>query len=154
MSDPLTVEPGVVEPRRVEFAGESFAIADRIGLMPLMRFAKVAQSGIDTNEMGALAAMLDLLEQSIAPQDWRRFNDHADKVRADGDTLMTVVKEVITALSARPTSRPSDSSDGPPPTNASSAGDSSSQVIDDMERRGRPDLALIVSMAQESRASA
>ena len=138
----------------VTFGGESFTVADRIGLMPLMRFAKHAQAGVDANEMAGLAALLDLLEQCIAPQDWQRFNDHADKVRADGDQLMVVVKDVIEVLSARPTSRPSDSSDGPSTTSVSSAGDSSTQVITRLEAQGRPDLALIVSMREESRASA
>lgn len=138
----------------VEFAGERFTIADRIGLMPLMRFAKVAQRGVDSNELEGLTAMYDLLEQCIADQDWQRFQAHADKVRADGDQLMAVVKDVMEALSRRPTSRPSDSSDGPSTASTSSAVDSSSQVIARLEREGRPSLALMVQRAQGWRASA
>lgn len=137
----------------VDFAGESFRTADRIGVMPLMRFAKVAQAGVDANEMAGLAAMYDLLEQCIDPADWLRFQAHADKVRADGDELMAVVKAVIEALSDRPTSRPSDSSDGPSTTSTSSLADSSSQVIVDFERKGRPQLAAQVLLAQQARAS-
>ncbi len=142
------------EPDTVAFAGERFEVADRIGLMPLMRFAKFAQRGVDSNEMEGLAAMYDLLEQCIAPDDWRRFEDHADKQRVDGEELMSVVRDVIELLSSRPTRRPSDSSDGPLIMSENSADDSSQQVIDQLERRGRPDLALHVARAREFRASA
>ena len=138
----------------VEFLGAEFRVADRFGLMPMMRFAKVAQSGADSMSMAGLASMYDLLAQSIHPDDWARFEAHADEQRADGDQLMTLVGKVIALASGRPTSRPSDSSDGSPTTSASSADDSASQVIADMEEKGRPDLALIVQQAQESMASA
>ena len=118
--------------------------------MPLMRFAKVAKSGADSADMEALAVMLDLLEQCIAPQDWQRFQDCADKNRADGDELMAVVTSVMEALTERPTSRPSDSSGGPQPTQANSEGVLSSRVIGRLEDQGRPDLALMVTQARTS----
>lgn len=138
----------------VVFKGERFTVADAIGLMPLMRFAKVAQSGVDTNELAGLAAMYDLLEQCIADAEWERFQAHADRTRADGDELMKVVSDVFEVLSQRPTQRPSASSAGPSPANAKSADVSSSQVIDRLEQNGRPDLALLVTQAQASRVSA
>lgn len=138
----------------VVFKGETFTTAEGIALMPLMRFAKVAKSGTDSNEMAGLAAMYDLLETCIADSEWDRFTDHATKTRADGDELMAVVGQVFEVLSGRPTSRPSDSSDGSPAERPTSADDSSSQVVSRLERQGRPDLALMVNMAQESRASA
>lgn len=142
------------EVRTVTFAGEEFALSDRIGLMPLMRFAHVARSGVDSGDMEALDAMYRLLEQCFTEESWLRFEDAATKARADGDELMGVVKDAIQTISARPTGRPSDSSDGPPAMTESSADDSSSPVIARLVSEGRPDLALIVSMAQESRASA
>ncbi len=132
----------------VEFAGDRFAVAEKIGLMPLMRFAKVAQSGVDSADMAGLAAMYDLLEQCIAPADWQRFQTAADRSRADGDDLMGVVRDAIEAISARPTSQPSDSSDGPTATPPSSEPDCSSRVIARLEQQGRPDLALVVAQAQ------
>lgn len=47
----------------VEWQGERFFIADRIGLAPLLRFAKVAKQGTDSDDMDGLVAMHDLLEQ-------------------------------------------------------------------------------------------
>lgn len=138
----------------VEFAGESFAVSERVGIMALMRFAKVAQAGADSSDMEGLAAMHSLLEQCIAEPDWYRFQSHAEKTKADTDELLDVIKEVFKILSQRPTSRPSSSSDGPLVVNERSADDSSSQVIARLEERGRPDLALMVMQAEESRASA
>ncbi len=138
----------------VEFLGERFRTAERIGLMPMMRFAKVAKAGVDSNDLDGLAAMYDLLEQCIADDEWGRFQAHADRKRADGDELMKVVAEVFEVLSARPTSRPSDSSAGPSTTAPNSTDASSSRVIAELEANGRPDLALIVTQAQEARASA
>ncbi len=137
----------------IEFLGEKFAIAERIGLMPLMRFAKVAKSGVDSDDLDGLAAMYDLIQQCVSEEDWVRFEDHADKMRADGDQLMGFVQRVVTELAERPTQRPSDSSDGPQPTPQSSGGDSSSRVVRRLEEARRPDLALAVVRAQEARAA-
>lgn len=138
----------------VTFAGQEFTVAGKIGAMPLMRFARVARRGVDSNELEGLAAMYDLLEQCIDPGDWPRFERAADESRADGDELMAVVQDVMAVVSGRPTSRPSDSSDGSQTMSTSSPAGSSSPVIDRLVQRGRPDLALIVSQAEASRASA
>jgi hypothetical protein len=50
--------------------------------MALMRFAHVAKSGTDSNEMDGLAAMYDLLEPPSHPDEWDRFQAHAIKTRA------------------------------------------------------------------------
>jgi hypothetical protein len=135
----------------VTFHGETFAMADRIGLMPLMRFAKFAKAGVDSADMAGLAALYDLLEQCIDPQDWPRFEACADKNRADGEELLEVVTDVIERLTDRPTTRPSVSSDGPrtvePNSTASSSSDASRLLP------GRPDLQLFVVQAQEARAA-
>ena len=141
----------------VAFGGERFTVADKIGLMPLMRFAKAAQGGVDSNDMAGLAAMYDLIEQCIAPADWARFQSVADKTRADGEELMAVVKDVIEALSARPTTRPSDSSAGPATIEPKSAAepDLSDQpelrLIRSLESQGRPDKAQFVKLAMQGR---
>lgn len=139
---------------RITFAGEEFEVADKIGLMPLMRFAHLARAGVDADDMEGLDAMYSLLRQCLTDDAWLRFEDAATRSRADGDELMAVVKEAIAVMTARPTGRPSDSSDGPQIMSENSADDSSSQVIARLERQGRPDLALMVTQAQEYRASA
>lgn len=134
----------------VDFLGEQFKVADKVGALPLMRFAKVARAGVDASELEGLAAMYDLLGQVIHPDDWSRFEDHADRVHADGDQLLGLVQEVFALMAARPTGRSSDSSDGPQTIEPSSTGDSSSPVISRLNDQGRPDLALLVRRHQES----
>lgn len=138
----------------IDFAGETFRLADKIGLMPLMRFAHVSRRGVDSNDMEGLAAIYDLLKQCIADDDWGRFEDAAMTSRADGDELLEVVSRAVQAISERPTQEPSDSSDGQPITSGSSTDGSSSPVIGRLVEQGRPDLALIVDQAERSRVSA
>lgn len=133
--------------------GESFKVADKIGTLALMRFAQVARNGVDSDTMEGLAAMGDLLDQAIDPSDLGRFSSAANKNRADGEELMSVVQEVFGLIGSRPTSQPSDSSDGLPTTSAPSAAGYSSPVTR-LESKGRPDLALLVSQGQASRVSA
>ncbi len=144
MPDVSTVNSG----HCITFAGELFQVAEKVGLMPLMRFAHIADSGVDAEDMAGLAAMYDLLEQCIAEDEWQRFQRVATKARADGEQLMGVVKDAIEAITARPTGRPSDSSAGPTPTPPRSEADYSSRVIARLEESGRPDLALVVAQAQ------
>jgi hypothetical protein len=138
------------------FAGESFAVAERIGLMPLMQFAVLAKGGADTDSMEGLVAIYELLRQCITDQDWPRFEAHATRVRADGDELLEMVRDAVALITARPTSQPSDSSDGPPSTSGSSAGGSGSPVtslIERLEAQGRPSIAYMVAQAEASRVS-
>lgn len=172
--------PPPVEVKHVEFLGARFAIASKIGLMPLMRFAHASKSGLDSADMEGMAAMYDMLRQCIADnsvyvfqgreitraeaaelppeaQDqvvtfggWDEFEAHATRERADDAAeLFGVVQSVMTILSERPTSRPSDSSAGPQSTAPTSAGDSSSlEVVRRLKSKDRPDLAMAVLRAQ------
>jgi len=157
----------------ITYHGEEFHLADKMGLMPLMRFAKLAQGDVDSETMEGLAAMYDLLEQCIKPDDycascgnaeqdkcckdrrivndWRRFEQVAATHRDQGEELMEVVKQALEKMSARPTQRSSASSDGPPSTSGNSTAASSSPVVNRYEQQGRPDLALIVTEAIEAR---
>ena len=134
----------------VDFLGESFRVADRVGALPLMRFAKLAKSGLDIDEMDGLVAAYDLLGQVIHAEDWARFEEHADREHAGGDELLDFIASALVVASARPTGRPSDSSDGPQTIEPSSTDDSSSPVISRLNEQGRPDLALLVRKRQES----
>lgn len=147
----------VVAPAAViTFAGKPFRVAEKVGLMPLLKFAHLAKLGVDGDDMEGLVAIYDLLVNVIDPVDWDAFEQHSIEVRASGDDLMEVVTQAIQAITARPTVRPSDSSDGPARTKDSSPDDSSSRVIRRLEKEGRPSIALMVRQAQEhgSRVSA
>lgn len=162
--------------RSVEFLGAEFAIADKVGLMPLLRFAHAAKSGLDSADMDGMAALYDMLQQCIAdepvlvrsdgqpvdsPADmdeegeakmlggWREFERHATQAKADDEDLIGVVQRVMTLLSERPTTQPSDSSGGQLSTAPTSGAASSSlAVVRRLKHTGRPDLAMAVVRSQ------
>lgn len=135
----------------IDFFGEKFTTADKIGLMPMMLFAKASEAGATTDDMAGLVAMYDLLEQYIADEDWARFCSSASKNRASGDELFEVVGKVLEAQAARPTQRQSDSSDGLPTTEQRSTSEFENRAIDLFP--GRPDLQVAVVRTLEHQAS-
>ncbi len=124
----------VTSERTVEFMGRRFRIAEKIGLMPLLKFSAFSDVSVqDPRALGALYAMLrDCIhpghpgcgkcedckngaDQACAeydPGDWHAFEDHAMETKADADELMDVVTKVIELIAARPTGPPPPSSPG------------------------------------------
>lgn len=140
-------------PEQVTFCGEQFDVVEVMGAMPWMRYAKAARAGLDSESMEGLALIYDLLKASLVDEQWPRFEQLATDNRVDNDAMWQVMKDVLEVVAARPTSRPSDSSDGPAGTSPSSEADSFLRVIGRLEGRGRPDLALFVDQAREFQAS-
>jgi hypothetical protein len=136
----------------VEFFGETFALPERVGSMPLMRFAKLAQQGVQTDDFEGLAAMYDLIEACLSEADWPRFQACATANRATDEELLAVVAEVMVAMAGRPTSRPSVSSDGPSVIAPNFTSTPAERAIAQLD--GRPDLQLLVRNASEQLAKA
>lgn len=132
----------VDDPRKVEFLGQYFLMAEKIGLMPLLKFAHASSRGLDSGDMEGLAAMYamiyDCIDQTVpterridptdgvekdmpaGPSEYQRFERHALEMKADADDLMKLVQTVIERLSARPSRPPGDSSAGRLPTSRNS----------------------------------
>jgi hypothetical protein len=149
----------VIVLQTIEFLGTEFAIADKVGRMPLLRVAHAAKSGLDSADMEGMAALYDILRQSIADEavyvfrgeqidrkayndlppeavdevtvygGWDQFEEHATKTRADDEDLLGLVQRVMEKLTNRPTKQPSDSSAGLPSDATRSTGDSSSLAV-------------------------
>ena len=132
--------------KTVEFKGKRFRIADKVGLMPLMRFAHAAanQDAAAAGDMDALAAIYDMLKDCIYPGnglapdeegydggDWKAFERHATETKADHDELLPVVTQVIEMMTARPTVPSSPSSAGPQAISGASTGNSSAAPAGD-----------------------
>lgn len=146
---------GEVTTETVELQGKDFHIAEEIGAMPLMQFAKLAADGEDgMDEMSALAAIYDFLEQTVHPTEWKAFTRHATTTRANEEQLLEFVSKVYAIFDGRPTVRSSDSSDGPqtiePSSTAGSFSPGTARVIEKFNEEGRPDLALVVRRRAES----
>jgi hypothetical protein len=139
----------VTSARTVELIGRRFRIADKIGLMPLLKFSAFADVNVqDPRALGALYAMLrDCIHPGspgcgecedckagsaqacpdFDPGDWRAFEDHACEAKADADDLMDVVTKVIEMVAGRPTEPPSRSSPGRPGSRGGSTARSSAR---------------------------
>ena len=136
-------------PDLVTWEGATFRLAEKIGMMPLLTFAKLAEQGANTEDMEALAAMYDLIQQCVHEDDWPRFKMHATKIRAGDTEFMEFVKVSMQAMAKRPTTRSSDSSVGPQQTSGKSEVDLPSRVA--ARQIGRPDLQLATLSAAESK---
>lgn len=137
-----------------EFFGETFDLPERFNMRLFTRFGTLAQKGMDSSDIESVAMIDRLIDQSVRPEDVARFDEVCDRERPDFEELMEFVMGVVAEVTERPTKRPSDSSDGPTSTKDSSSDVSSLPVIARLEQSGRPDLALMVTKAQDSRVSA
>ncbi len=147
---------GVVMPDddRVEFLGERFRLAERVGIMPMLAYANASKTGLDSDDMEGLAAMYtrvrDVVDQRrppridpktgqqavdaegnpewAGPSEWMRFEKHALEQQADGEEVMEFVSRAMSVLAARPRKRREASSAISPPTSPMSRPGSSSPV--------------------------
>lgn len=139
----------------LEFLGERFRLAERIGLMPMLAFANASKQGIDADDMEGLAAMYALIRDVVdqtrpftvdpetgkqmvdaagvpewdGPSEWMRFEQHAIETQADGEELMDFISRAMAVVAARPRKRRGGSSVSSPRTSETSRPDSSSPAI-------------------------
>lgn len=131
----------------VEFMGKKFRIAEKVGLMPLLKFS--AAVDFDISDPRALSAMYAMLRDCIyrgtpacgtcaactddregeCPAfdagDWKAFEDHAIETQADADELMDVLTKTMEVITGRPTKPRVSSSRSARGTSAASTGSSS-----------------------------
>lgn len=138
-----------------EFFGETFHMRPSADYeWEMMEFAAAAKGGADSDLLSGAASVFEFLRAIVVEDEWDRFRATAKANRATvDDNLMPLVVMAFTQRTRRPTVRPSDSSDGPKSTKRKSGGGSSSRVVKRLEKKGRPDLALMVTMAEESSAA-
>lgn len=98
----------VGDARKVEFKGRAFRMAESIGLMPLLKFAHAQAQGIDANDMEGLVALYAVIRDCIDETEFAAFERHAMDTKAEGDELMALVQQCVSAISARPTLPPGD----------------------------------------------
>jgi len=124
--------------RVITLAGQDFRVAEKVGLMPLLKFSHAANLRADDSR--AYVAMYEILRDVIMEAedpcgecpgcqaagvtatardckfadegDWERFQDHAVACKAEADELFDVVEQAIKLISARPTESRSSSTQG------------------------------------------
>jgi len=121
----------VTSDRTVEFMGRNFRIAEKVGLMPMLKFS--AHADLRTTDPGAMAAMYEMIRDCIYdgtpgcgecasckagdeeacaawdPGDWGEFERHAINTKAEADDLLDVITKTIELIAGRPTEPPSGS---------------------------------------------
>lgn len=143
------IAQGVVidEGDKVELLGKHFRIAEKIGLMPLLKFASA--SDMSTEDPRALSAIYSMLKdciyegspgcgeckeckagnettcKSYDKGDWGAFELHAMDTKADADELLDVITKTLEIVSGRPTKQPAGSSAGRRTTRRGSTANSS-----------------------------
>jgi hypothetical protein len=132
----------------VEFFGEQFDLNTEVSEFALMEFAEAAADGLDADMMAGMAAMLRLVKECVVSADVARFVKSARKNRASSTDLLPVIQATFKATTERPTSQPSDSSDGLSVIEPSSV---ANYDVRGLERlNGRPDLQLAVLHARSA----
>lgn len=100
---------------QIEFKGHTYKISDKVGIWPLMQFARAAEAGINVLDYRALAALHGFLQDCIAPEDWGRFQEDMISAKIDdADALLDVATTVVQKVTSRPTQPQSGSSNGQP----------------------------------------
>lgn len=136
----------------IEFLGRRFRLAESIGLMPLLKFAHAAKTGLTSDDMEGLSAMYLLIRSCLdrskvqerdpktgepmfddagepvwaGPSEWELFEQYAIDEDADGDDLSAMINQAVQVVSARPRKRRGDSSSSSPQTSPNSRVSSSS----------------------------
>jgi len=156
----------VINPDRlVTLAGREFRVAEKVGLMPLLKFSHAAE--LRANDSRAYVAMYQILHDVIMEAedpcgecpgckeagkdasardcayadegDWEKFENWAVDCKAEADELFEVVEQAIKLISARPTESRSSSSAGSRKTSRTSTGGNSARRGggSNASRRGR-----------------
>jgi hypothetical protein len=134
----------------VEFMGEKFRLADKVGIMPMVQFGFASKKGLDSDDMEGLAAMYSLIRSVIHrpplmkddgtrardesgkmlrdETEWNRFVELAEDELADGEDVMGFVNRAMEIMAARPSKPREVSSGSSRPTLERSKPDSSSPV--------------------------
>jgi hypothetical protein len=150
------------EPLSFGWYGTQVRVHPEYGELTFLDFVEEV-GDLSEDDPRALASAKSLMRQVVHPDDfdgfWRLARIH---VKSQGQ-LAELNNQILAALAERPTGRPGDSSPGPTPTTPSSAGTSfgpgsdvsaaSERAVAKLEAQGRPDLALVVVAAQESRSA-
>ena len=136
------------------FYGEQFAMPARFNWRLFTKLLRMADDDVDGGDIRALILIDRVIDGVVRPEDRARFEGICDRECPGFEELLEFAMVAIKALTGNPTTQPSDSSDGLPTTSTSSSPGSSAQVIDLFVEQGRPDLAEMVTLAQEARSTA
>jgi hypothetical protein len=78
------------------YMGGTYRLDSKMGVWPLLQFARAAESGWRNDDSRGLAAIHAFLQDVMLPEDWGRFQeDMILKKMADIEGLLTVVRKAV-----------------------------------------------------------
>lgn len=90
------------DPGTLSFLGSDYRLASKIGIWPMMQFARAAESGLSSADQKGMAAIHALLQDVIHPDDWGRFEDDMITKKLDDlEPLLQVVSDAIAVVARR-----------------------------------------------------
>ncbi len=101
------------EPFPFDLDGVAFVVPGGVSLLDLCEMARLAD--VDATSPEGAAALADFFHDALG-DGYERFRLHVREHHTDPGTLVDIMADMIEATTARPTRRPSDSSDGPTTT--------------------------------------
>lgn len=80
----------------ITFMGEKYKVSDKIGVWPMMQFARAAESGLSLGDPKGLAAAYSMLQDVIHEDDWGRFQENMINGKVnDLEALMKLTQEAV-----------------------------------------------------------
>lgn len=106
------------EQRNVDFSftldGVEFKGDGDLSVMDVSEFARLATEGVDSQSPEGVAIISTIFMTVLGKNTYQQFRRHCRDHKVDDETVLEILRDLFTDASGRPTSRPSDSSDGPP----------------------------------------
>jgi hypothetical protein len=99
---------------KFELDGVKFVAEGNLSSVDASEFARMATQGVDSTNPEGAAIVADILLSTLGESTYQQFRRHCRVHRTDDETLMAVIGDLLSDFMKRPTSRPSDFSDGPP----------------------------------------
>jgi hypothetical protein len=90
------------EPGFLTFKGEKYKLDSKVGIWPLIQFARSAESGLTIIDQRGLAAVHAFLQDVIDPEDWGRFQEDMIKKKvSDLTELLDTAQQAVSQLLER-----------------------------------------------------
>ncbi len=121
------------------YFGETFRVNPNVSEVDIIDFMDDA-SRVSADDPASITIVKTFGRSMLHPEDFDRFWDTVRAKRQDSDAVMAVLWRVMDGVTARPTTPPSDSSDGRPATSQpspSTASDPDDGYVQDDSLRGR-----------------
>lgn len=107
------------KPQTFELDGVEFVATGSVSMLDISEFARLAAQGVDSDSPEAVAFLADTFRALLGDQEYHRFREHCRRHDTDAGVLVEILGDLageqVEDETGRPTPRPSDSSDGPPP---------------------------------------